>query len=227
MKIAVITFPASNCDRDAATSVAALGGEAVRVHHSETALPAGLDGIILPGGFSYGDYLRPGCMAAHSPVMAEVRRKAEGGMPVLGICNGFQLLTEAGLLPGALLRNRGLLFVCRSVHVRVESSAAPFMRRYRPGAVLAMPVAHKDGNYHADDDTLRRLRGEGRIMLRYCDAGGEATEDANPNGSRDNIAAVSSASGTIVGMMPHPERCADMRLGGIDGEPLLRALVRP
>ena len=226
MKIAVITFPASNCDRDAATSIAALGGQPISVHHSETSLPAGLDGIILPGGFSYGDYLRPGCMAAHSPIMAEVKRKAEGGMPVLGICNGFQLLTEAGLLPGALLRNRDLLFICRKVHLRVETSASPFMRHYRAGAVIAMPISHKDGNYYADDETCRRLDDNGQIVLRYANADGSADEAANPNGSRHNIAAISNPGGTILGMMPHPDRCADIRLGSMDGAPLLQAFLQ-
>ena len=225
MRIAVITFPASNCDRDAANAITALGGHPVPLYHSETTLPQKLDAIILPGGFSYGDYLRPGCMAAHSPIMTEVKRKAEAGMPVLGICNGFQLLAEAGLLPGALLRNRDLLFICRPVHLRVENATAPFMHHYRPGTVLTMPIAHKDGNYYADVETRRRLQDEGRIMLRYCDAGGATTPEANPNGSLDNIAAICNPAGNVLGMMPHPERCADAHLGGLDGAPLLRTLL--
>ena len=225
MRIAVITFPASNCDRDAAAAIRALGGAPLPVHHSASELPPRLDGIILPGGFSYGDYLRPGCMAAHSPIMREVSRNAAAGMPVLGICNGFQLLTEAGLLPGALLRNRDLLFVCRTTRVRVEHAASPFLREYRRGAVLAMPVAHKDGNYHADPETLRRLEDERQILLRYCDETGAPTEAANPNGSARNIAAVSNPAGNVMGLMPHPERCADPLLGGEDGAPLLRGML--
>lgn len=225
MNIAVITFPASNCDRDAATAVQMLGGHALRVHHSEATLPDDIDAIILPGGFSYGDYLRPGCMAAQSPIMREVKNKAEDGMPVLGICNGFQLLTEAGLLPGALLRNRDLLFMCRNVHVRVERNASSFTHLYRQDAVVTMPIAHKDGNYYADAETLKRLEGEGLVVLRYCDAEGDASVDANPNGSIDNIAALCNRAGNILGMMPHPERCADALLGNTDGEALLRGFM--
>ena len=225
MGIAVITFPASNCDRDAAVAVEALGGRAIRVHHGETSLPGNLDAVILPGGFSYGDYLRPGCMAAHSPIMREIKNKAEAGTPVLGICNGFQLLTEAGLLPGALLRNRDLLFICREVHLLVERSVSPFMRLYRQGAVVTMPIAHKDGNYYADAETLKRLEGEGRIVLRYCDAEGDANIGANPNGSLNNIAALCNGAGNVLGMMPHPERCADTVLGNTDGQALLRGFL--
>ena len=225
MRIAVITFSASNCDRDTINAIATIGGQPVSIHHSESTLPPKLDGIILPGGFSHGDYLRPGCMAAHSPIMTEVKHRAEAGMPVLGICNGFQLLAEAGLLPGALLCNRALLFICRSVRLRVENDTAPFMHHYRLGTVLNMPIAHKDGNYYADSETHRRLQEEGQIMLRYCDARGETTDEANPNGSLDNIAAVCNSAGNVFGMMPHPERCADSRLGGLDGAPLLRALL--
>lgn len=225
MKIAVITFPASNCDRDAVCSVEECGAQAVRVHHSETSLPDDIDGIILPGGFSYGDYLRPGCMAARSPIMIAIRTGARNGMPVLGICNGFQLLTEAGLLPGALLRNRGLRFVCRSVNLRLARCAPPFTHLYRDDAVLSMPIAHKDGNYFADDDTLRSLEDEDQIVLRYCNGDGVVTLDANPNGSRGNIAAICNPAGNILGIMPHPERCADVLLGGLDGKPLFQGFV--
>ena len=225
MSIAVITFPASNCDRDAAVAVEALGGRAIRIHHSETSLPDKLDAIILPGGFSYGDYLRPGCMAARSPIMREIKDKAEAGTPTLGICNGFQLLTEAGLLPGALLRNRDLLFICREVHLLIERNISPFTRLYRKGAVVTMPIAHKDGNYYADAETLKRLEGEGRIVLRYCNTEGDVNRDANPNGSLDNIAALCNDAGNVLGMMPHPERCADAVLGNTDGEALLRGLL--
>ncbi|MCY4048842.1 MAG: phosphoribosylformylglycinamidine synthase subunit PurQ [Hyphomicrobiales bacterium] len=226
MSIAVITFPASNCDRDAAVAVEALGGRAMFVHHGETSLPGNLDAVILPGGFSYGDYLRPGCMAAHSPIMREIKNKAEAGMPVLGICNGFQLLTEAGLLPGALLRNHDLLFIYREVHLLVERNISPFMHLYRQGAVVTMPIAHKDGNYYVDAETLKRIEGEGRIVLRYCSAEGNANIDANPNGSLNNIAALCNGAGNVLGMMPHPERCADAVLGNTDGEALLRGLLQ-
>lgn len=225
MKIAVITFPASNCDRDAACSLENVGAQVVRIHHSETRLPDKLDGIILPGGFSYGDYLRPGCMAARSPIMSEIKTRAQGGMPVLGICNGFQLLTEAGLLPGALLRNRDILFVCRNVHLRVVRRLPPFTHLYGDNAVLSMPIAHKDGNYFADNETLDRLEADGLIVFRYCDATGGITPDSNPNGSVRNIAAIRNPDGNILGMMPHPERCADPLLGGMDGEALFQGLA--
>jgi len=224
MKSAVIVFPGSNCDRDAQTALAAAGANPVMVWHRETELPA-CDLILLPGGFSYGDYLRSGCMAAHSPVMAEVRRAAERGVAVLGICNGFQVLTETGLLPGALLRNAGLKFVCRPVGLRVERTDTAFAGGYATGQVIRIPVAHHDGNYFADDATLDRLEGDGRIAFRYCATNHRAGGAANPNGSARDIAGVYNARGNVLGMMPHPERAADPILGGTDGRAMFDGLV--
>ncbi len=225
MNASVIVFPGSNCDRDVARALEAASGCAPRlIWHGETELPAS-DLIVLPGGFSYGDYLRAGAMAAHSPIMGAVVKRARAGVPVLGICNGFQILTETGLLPGALMRNSSLRFVCRDVHLRVESNATLYTRPYSAGQVVRFPVAHHDGNYFADTDTLRMLNGEGRIVFRYCDAEGNVTPEANPNGSQHNIAGICSANGRILGLMPHPERLADPWLGGIDGFLMFRALA--
>ena len=216
MKAVVIVFPGSNCDRDARVALAAAAGRPpAMVWHGESALPAA-DLIVLPGGFSYGDYLRPGAMAARSPVMQAVIRAAKRGVRVLGICNGFQVLTECGLLPGALLRNAGLRFVCRPAHLRVETADSPFTSGYRPGALLQIPVAHHDGNYFADAATLERLSDEDRIAFRYLD---------NPNGSAGDIAGILNQARNVLGMMPHPERAADALLGGTDGRPLFEALA--
>jgi len=225
MNASVIVFPGSNCDRDVARTLQAAMGRAPRmVWHGETELPAS-DLIVLPGGFSYGDYLRAGAMAAHSPIMQAVVERARSGVPVLGICNGFQILTETGLLPGALMRNASLKFICKDVLLRVESTDTLYTRAYRGGQVVRFPVAHHDGNYFADDDTLDRLEGEGRVVFRYSDARGQATPEANPNGSQRNIAGIVSADGRILGMMPHPERLADPVLGGTDGVALFRGLA--
>lgn len=225
MKAAVIVFPGSNCDRDAAVALEAVTGvPPAMVWHGDASLP-GTDLIVLPGGFSYGDYLRSGAMAAHSPVMREVVARAKAGTPVLGICNGFQMLTEARLLPGVLMRNRSLRFICRDVHLRVERNDTFYTRSYEAGAVIRIPVAHKDGNYFTDDETLARLEGEGRIAFRYCDEAGAVNETTNPNGSRANIAALYNETGTVLGMMPHPERLADPALGGTDGAALFHSLV--
>jgi phosphoribosylformylglycinamidine synthase subunit PurQ / glutaminase len=225
MKTAVIVFPGSNCDRDAAVALeAATGKPPAMVWHGDAELPE-TDLIVLPGGFSYGDYLRSGAMAAHSPVMRAVAARAKGGTPVLGICNGFQVLTEAGLLPGVLMRNKTLRFVCRDVHIRVERNDTIYTSGYTAGAVLRIPIAHKDGAYFADDETLSRLEGEGRIAFRYCDAESRIDDDANPNGSRANIAGLYNESGTVLGMMPHPERLAEPVLGGSDGAPLFASLM--
>jgi phosphoribosylformylglycinamidine synthase I len=225
MKASVIVFPGSNCDRDAAVALeAATGRRPAMVWHGDSVLPAS-DLIVLPGGFSYGDYLRSGAMAAHSPVMREVAQRARGGTPVLGICNGFQVLTEAGLLPGVLMRNSTLKFICRDVHLRVERNGSIYTRQYDQGAVVRFPIAHKDGSYFADDETLARLEGEGRIAFRYCNEDGIVTDEANPNGSRDNIAGVYNETGTVLGLMPHPERLADAALGGTDGAKMFASLM--
>jgi phosphoribosylformylglycinamidine synthase subunit PurQ / glutaminase len=225
MKASVIVFPGSNCDRDAAVALeAATGRPPAMIWHGDSVLPKS-DLIVLPGGFSYGDYLRSGAMAAHSPVMREVAERARAGTPVLGICNGFQVLTEAGLLPGVLMRNSTLKFVCKDVHLRVERNDSIYTRHYRPGAVVRFPIAHKDGSYFADDGTLARLEGEGRVAFRYCDEEGAVTGKANPNGSRNNIAGVYNETGTVLGLMPHPERLADAALSGTDGAKMFASLV--
>jgi phosphoribosylformylglycinamidine synthase subunit PurQ / glutaminase len=225
MKASVIVFPGSNCDRDAAVALeAATGRVPAMVWHGDSELPAS-DLIVLPGGFSYGDYLRSGAMAAHSPVMREVVARARKGTPVLGICNGFQVLTEAGLLPGVLMRNATLKFICRDVYLRVERDDTAYSRRYVKGEVVRFPIAHKDGSYFADEATLDRLEGEGRVAFRYCDEAGEITSAANPNGSRRNIAGIYNKALTVLGLMPHPERLADPALGGTDGAKMFLSLV--
>lgn len=226
MKAAVIVFPGSNCDRDAATALARITGQApAMVWHRDADLPQ-VDLIVVPGGFSYGDYLRSGAMAAHSPIMAAVKAKADKGVRVLGICNGFQVLTEAGMLPGVLMRNRKLKFICRDVLLKVETSRSDFTAGYNAGQVIRIPVAHHDGNYFAEPAVLDRLEDDDRVAFRYCDAEGNATEAANPNGSQRNIAGILSESRTVLGMMPHPERLADPLLGGTDGAPMFQALLR-
>jgi phosphoribosylformylglycinamidine synthase len=225
MKASVIVFPGSNCDRDAAVALEAATGHApAMVWHGDSDIPPS-DLIVLPGGFSYGDYLRSGAMAAHSPVMREVAARARVGTPVLGICNGFQVLTEAGLLPGVLMRNATLKFVCRDVFLRVERNDSIFTHRYAQGEVVRFPIAHKVGSYFADDATLDRLEGEGLVAFRYCDAAGAITDPANPNGSRRNIAGIYNATGTVLGLMPHPERLADPALNGTDGAKMFLSLV--
>jgi phosphoribosylformylglycinamidine synthase len=225
MKASVIVFPGSNCDRDAAVALeAAMGKAPMMVWHGDSELPQS-DLIVLPGGFSYGDYLRSGAMAAHSPVMREVVRRAKAGTPVLGICNGFQVLTESGLLPGVLMRNASLRFICKDVLLKVERNDTSFARHYAQGEVVRIPIAHKDGAYFADEDTLDRLEGENRVAFRYCEAGGAVTEAANPNGSRRNIAGIYNETGTVLGLMPHPERLADPALCGTDGAKMFASLV--
>ena len=225
MMAAVIVFPGSNCDRDVAVALERAWGHApAMVWHRETELPA-VDLVVLPGGFSYGDYLRAGAMAAHSPILREVVAQSRKGMPVLGICNGFQILTEAGLLPGALLRNAGLTFVCRDVWLRVDNSESSFTRGYAAEQVVRIPVAHQEGNYRAGADTLARLEGEGRVAFRYCAADGSLSDAHNPNGSANHIAGVLNEAGNVLGLMPHPERVADERLGGEDGRPFFDGLV--
>ncbi len=216
MKAAVITFPGSNCDRDLAVAFAAAGFDVARVWHKDSALPAGLDVVGLPGGFSFGDHLRCGAIAARAPIMGAVAGFARAGGHVLGICNGFQVLCEAGLLPGALMRNAGLRFVCRPERLRVATADSPFLAGWDRGAEITLPIAHHDGNYRADDALLDRLRGEDRIAFTYA---------ANPNGSAGDIAGVLSDNRRVLGLMPHPERAADPRLGPADGAMLFRALA--
>lgn len=218
MKSAVIVFPASNCDRDAATALERISGNKTEmVWHQDSELP-NIDLVVLPGGFSYGDYLRSGAMAAQSKIMHAVKDHAEKGGAVLGICNGFQVLTECGMLPGALMRNAGLKFVCRSVGLEVTESQSAFTRKYENGQHLSIPVANGDGNYFADDETLDRLEGEGRVAFRYI-------EGENPNGSVRNVAGILNEKRNVLGMMPHPERMTDPLLGGTDGIALFEGLM--
>ncbi|WP_082101145.1 MULTISPECIES: phosphoribosylformylglycinamidine synthase subunit PurQ [Filomicrobium] len=225
IRSAVIVFPGSNCDRDVKVALEAITGFPARmVWHGESEVPA-CDLIVLPGGFSYGDYLRCGAMAAHSPIMRDVVAKAKAGTPLLGICNGFQILLETGLLPGALMRNASLRFICRDAFLRCETKDTFFTRCNRVGEVLRMPVAHHDGNYFADEDTLDRLEEDGRVVFRYCDADGAVTEAANPNGSQRNIAGITDSTGRILGLMPHPERLFEPQLGGTDGRRIFESAV--
>jgi len=225
MKTAVIVFPGSNCDRDAQVALRnSFGQEPAMVWHGESEMPKA-DLIVVPGGFSYGDYLRSGAMAAHSPIMREVVASANAGVPVLGICNGFQVLTETGLLPGALMRNANLKFVCKDVWLRVENNTTLFTSRYTRNSAIRIPIAHHDGNYFADDETLKRLNGENRVAFRYVDEDGNETPEANPNGSIENIAGVYNEKLNVLGMMPHPERLIDPLLGGEDGLPMFEGLV--
>ena len=217
MRFGVVVFPGSNCDTDAWHALQdVMGQEARYIWHQETDL-RGYDCVILPGGFSYGDYLRTGAVARFSPVMNAVSEFAAAGGLVIGICNGFQILLEAGLLPGAMMRNKGQLFICRYLNMRVESTDTPYTRRMNRGDVLRMPIAHGEGNYYCDAATLAKLQAEDRIIFRYCDADGKLTEEANPNGSLDSIAGICNEKRNVLGMMPHPERCSDPILGSEDG----------
>ena len=225
MNIGVIVFPGSNCDHDCEHVFADVLGQSVqKVWHKETSL-TGLDAIILPGGFSYGDYLRAGAIARFSPVMSAIRQFAEAGGMILGICNGFQILLEAGLLPGAMLRNRSLAFVCRDTSVRVENAATVFTGRCESGQVLKLPIAHADGNYYTDPVTLSALQANAQIVFRYCTPDGKVISDANPNGSLDNIAGIKNPAGNILGMMPHPERSAEEVLGNDDGRLIFLSML--
>jgi len=222
----VIQLPGSNDDRDMRYALkSVLGCPAQLVWHKQPELPAGTRAVLLPGGFSYGDYLRAGAMAAHSPVIAAVKRFAEAGGPVLGVCNGFQVLCESGLLPGVLVRNNHLNFVCEFAHLRVERSVAPFTSRAREGQVLRIPIKHGEGAYCADADTLDALERDGRVLLRYCDAEGRVGGDANPNGALRDIAGICNARGNVFGMMPHPEHAVEPMIGGTDGLAILGSLV--
>ncbi len=225
MSAAVIVFPGSNCDRDVARAVTqCMGMRPHMVWHKETEVPP-VDVIVLPGGFSHGDYLRSGAMAARAPVMRTIAERVAAGVAVLGICNGFQILAEAGLLPGAFLRNASLRFVCLTVTLRVDTVRSPFTAGYDPGQILRIPVAHHDGNYYADADTLACLYDEDRIAFRYVTERGDPDPDTNPNGSCANIAGILDARGRVLGMMPHPERAVDPLHGGTDGVALFRGLV--
>ena len=225
MKIGVVTFPGSNCDYDCFKAVQeGLGAEAVYLWHKEHDLQ-GVDAVFLPGGFSYGDYLRAGAIAAHSPIMREVIAFANAGGPVAGICNGFQILCESGLLPGALMRNRSLKFRSRPVYLRVEQMRPPFTSEYEVGEVLRVPIAHGEGCYTADPEILDALEADGRVLFRYCDREGDVTPDANPNGSARNIAGIVNEAGNVLGMMPHPERAISLELGSVDGLGLFRSLA--
>jgi len=225
VKFGIVVFPGSNCDHDAYHAAKhVMGQDAAFLWHKEADLQ-GADVVVLPGGFSYGDYLRCGAIARFSPVMKEVVRFANAGGTVIGICNGFQILLEAGLLPGVLLRNDTLRFTCRYVHVRVENAATRFTGSTTPGTVLAIPVAHGDGNYFTDPDTLRRLEENRQVVFRYCTAEGDPSPEANPNGSLRNIAGIVNEAGNVLGMMPHPERAADPLLRRVDGRQIFASII--
>jgi phosphoribosylformylglycinamidine synthase subunit PurQ / glutaminase len=226
MLFAVVIFPGSNCDHDVYHVAKHVLGRAARyIWHKDRDL-RGADVVVLPGGFAYGDYLRVGAIARFSPVMEEVRRFAQRGGHVLGLCNGFQILLESGLLPGAMRRNESLKYVCRDVHLKVENAMTPWTRKYARGEVIRVPIGHGDGNYFIDEEGLRRLEGEGQVVFRYSDArGARGTKGANPNGSLADIAGITNARGNVLGMMPHPERLAEAVLGGEDGRRLFEGIV--
>jgi phosphoribosylformylglycinamidine synthase len=226
MKFAVVVFPGSNCDHDAYHAVRhVLGQDAAFVWHKEASL-GGADVVILPGGFAHGDYLRTGAIARFSPIMQEVQRFAGSGGPVLGICNGFQVLLEAGLLPGAMLRNRSVRFQCEHVFVRIEQTDTPFTNACRPGQILRIPIAHGEGNYYAEPDVVERLEKNRQVVFRYTTAEGAVTPDANPNGSVANIAGICNDARNVVGLMPHPERACELALGSADGYVVLESAVK-
>ena len=225
MKIGVVVFPGSNCDHDCQYVFKDVLGQHVEmIWHKET-LPTGLDMIVLPGGFSYGDYLRTGAIARFSPVMGAVKEFAGKGGLVIGICNGFQILLEAGLLPGVMLRNTSLNFICKDVYVKVENAATRFTSRCESGQVLKIPIAHADGNYYTDPVTLGGIKANAQVIFRYCTAEGKVTPESNPNGSLDNIAGIINAEGNVLGMMPHPERCAEAVLGNEDGRLIFLSML--
>ena len=225
MKAAVITFPGSNRERDVAHALRKAGATVTMAWHGDSELPAGTDLAVLPGGFSYGDYLRCGAIAARANIMAAVRDHAARGGLVLGICNGFQIITDGGLLPGVLMRNADLRFICKRVDLKVERADTPFANAYRAGQAINVCVAHGEGNYFADPQTLERLEGEGLVAFRYCDSAGAVTPEANPNGSINSIAGIYSPNLRVLGMMPHPENLVDPVVGGTDGLPLFQSLV--
>ena len=231
MKIGVIVFPGSNCDRDCHHVFQEVLGQPTHlIWHQDTSLK-GFDAVILPGGFSYGDYLRTGSIARFSPIMEGVKEFASQGGMVLGICNGFQILLEAGLLPGAMHRNQNLTFICEDVYVKIENASTSFTSECKSGEVLKLPIAHAEGNFYTDPVTLSALQANAQIVFRYCDREGRTTRDANPNGSIDNIAGIRNAAGNVLGLMPHPERCAEKMLDNEDGlrifESILKTLKKP
>ncbi|WP_138380030.1 phosphoribosylformylglycinamidine synthase subunit PurQ [Luteithermobacter gelatinilyticus] len=225
MKSAVIVFPASNCDRDMIVALEKITGQKPHVvWHQNREIPD-VDLIALPGGFSFGDYLRCGAMAARSPAMKEVISRAEQGVNIIGICNGFQILTETGLLPGALMRNRSLKFICKHVPLRVDNNDTVFSNAYKQGQIIRIPVAHHDGNYFADEETLKKLEDQNRVVFRYVDETGEASKAGNPNGSQHNIAGIINERGNVLGMMPHPERLIEDAQGGTDGRGFFESIL--
>ena len=218
MKSAVIVFPGSNCDRDiAVTLFKVTGNKPLMLWHNENVIPEDIDLIVLPGGFTYGDYLRSGAIASTSKIISEVKNKASKGIAILGVCNGFQILTESGLLPGTLLPNKNLKFICKDVNLRVEENNSIFTKKFDVGEIINIPIAHHDGNYFVTEDELNILKSENLIALSYCDSNGKVHTNSNPNGSIENIAGVFSNNKRVLGMMPHPERLADIKLGGTDG----------
>ena len=225
MKFGVLVFPGSNCDHDTQHVIAEIAGQPVTFLWHDSEELAGVDAVLVPGGFAYGDYLRTGAIARFSPVMQSVKRFAEGGGLVLGICNGFQILTEAGLLPGALMRNAGLKYICRQVHLRVETADTPFSNQMKKGEVLQMPIGHMEGNYFCDAEVLRRLKAEDRIVFRYSTPEGQITAEANPNGSLENIAGILNEQRNVLGMMPHPDRSSEALLGSADGWKVFASMV--
>ena len=226
MKAAVIVFPGSNCDRDAVVALQKVGIDVIKIWHQEVSLPSGLDLIVIPGGFSYGDYLRSGAMAKISPVMNKVKILAAKGVNILGICNGFQILTEVGLLPGVLLRNKNIKFICRDINLIVEDCMNNFTSGYQKNQIIKIPIAHMDGSYFASQDVLKSLEDNNQIAFRYCDVNGAVNEESNPNGSINNIAGVFNRQKNILGMMPHPERAIDNETGLIDGLVMFKNLIK-
>ena len=225
MKTSVIVFPGSNCDRDVAVSIKKITNfDPIMVWHKETSLPKS-DLVIIPGGFTFGDYLRCGSIAANSPIMIDIIKKAKKGLPILGICNGFQILTESGLLPGTLIKNDCLSFICKIVSIRVENNQTSFSNKYKKNEIINIPIAHNEGNFFADNDTLKKIEDANQIIFRYCNANGEINNSSNPNGSIKNIAGITNENGNVLGMMPHPERatCGFTKLN--DGENLFKSLA--
>lgn len=225
MKFGVIIFPGSNCDHDSYYALNAVAGQPATMLWHESSDLQGVDAVIVPGGFAYGDYLRTGAIAKFAPIMQEVKKFAAQGGLVIGICNGFQILTEAGLLPGALMRNAGLKYICKQVYLRVETSNTPFTHSLKKGEVLKIPIGHMEGNYFADAETLERLRREDRIVFRYATPEGEVTPEANPNGSVENIAGICNEGRNVLGMMPHPDRSSEGMLGSADGLKVFQAMI--
>jgi phosphoribosylformylglycinamidine synthase len=225
MKFGVLVFPGSNCDHDTYNALSAVAGAPCTFLWHDSEDLGGVDAVLVPGGFAYGDYLRTGAIARFSPVMQSVKRFAQDGGLVLGICNGFQILTESGLLPGALMRNAGLKYICKQVHLRTETSASPFTSQLRKGEVLQIPIGHMEGNYYCDADTLHQLEAEDRIAFRYSTPAGDITPEANPNGSLSNIAGILNAGRNVLGMMPHPDRSSEQLLGSADGLKIFTSMI--